>query len=108
MKRIRKEKKITSPLGLSPPGMTFPGINFFLSLLFFYLDCSSRDAGDRSRDRERQRQERAQMSSQVAEPTEFMPRFDAPVRVSWQPPPVLGRDRFYFYLFFILKGAITF
>jgi len=41
----------------------------------------SRDAGDRSRDRERQRQARAQMSSQVAEPEEFMPVFDAHVRV---------------------------
>ena len=46
----------------------------------FTFICS-RDAGDRSRDRERQRQARAQMSSQVAEPEEFMPVFDAPVRV---------------------------
>ena len=49
-------------------------------LIIFCMFCS-RDAGDRSRDRERQRQARAQMSSQVAEPEEFMPVFDAPVRV---------------------------
>ena len=52
---------------------------------FVVVSCVwSRDAGDRSRDRdrERQRQARAQMSSQVAEPEEFMPLFDAPVRVS--------------------------
>jgi hypothetical protein len=49
-------------------------------LFSFY--CSSRDAGDRSRDRELQARARAQMSSMLAEPKEsYMPVFDAPVRV---------------------------
>ena len=51
-------------------------------VLFCFVLVSSRDAGDRSRDRERQRQARQQMSSQVAEPEEFMGVFDAPVRVT--------------------------
>lgn len=50
------------------------------------LHCSSRDAGDRSRDRELQAKARAQMSSMLAEPEEsFMPVFDAPVRVISSP-----------------------
>ena len=56
----------------------------------FRVLCSSRGTGDRSRDRELDRLARAQMSSQVAEPEEFMPIFDAHVRViaisSFSPP----------------------